>query len=278
MTAVSVIVATFEQPSTLRRCLQALGRQSTNAFELLVADDGSGPETREVIRQFADKADIRVTHVWQEDRGFRKTVALNRAIAAARGDYLVFLDGDCVAHPDFVIEHVAKRVEGHYLNGSLIRLGPALSDQITSQAVADGDAFRAGWLIRKGRRLNRRYLRLALGYRTRCLLNRRTFTRLYWLGSNASCFRSDAEAVNGFDHRFGYGFEDGDFGCRLERYGVKPKTVRWTANVLHLWHERPWSDPDTLAAGKRLMTENLESGRIRALRGLDEIKAGDGAF
>lgn len=81
-----------------------------------------------------------------------------------------------------------------------------------------------------------------------------------------------AEAVNGFDTRFGYGFEDGDFGARLERRGVTPRTVRWTANALHLWHERPWLNPAILAADREMMAEAVASGRIRAVTGLQELE------
>jgi len=269
---VSVIVTTYQQPHLLRRCLLALSLQSHTDFELLIADDGSDLRTRAVIAEAPSIGNRAITHLWQPDNGFRKTAILNRAILNARGDYLVFLDGDCIAHPDFVREHIAMAARGYYLNGSLIRLGRALSDRVTEASIHSGDAFRAAWLIREGRRIDRRYLRLALGRELRCTLNRKSPTRLYWLGSNASCFRDDAVAVNGFDTRFGYGFEDGDFGARLERRGVTPRTVRWTANALHLWHERPWLNPAILAADREMMAEAVASGRIRAVTGLQELE------
>ena len=271
MKIVSVIVATYQQPHLLRRCLLALSLQSHADFELLIADDGSDSRTRAVIAGAPTIGNCAITHLWQPDRGFRKTAILNHAILHAQGDYLVFLDGDCIAHPDFVREHIARAARGHYLNGSLVRLGRALSDRVSEASILSGDAFRVAWLIRKGRRIDRRYLRLALGRKLRHTLNEHSPTRLYWLGSNASCFRDDAVAVNGFDTRFGYGFEDGDFGARLERYGVTPRTVRWTANALHLWHERPWLDPAILAADRQMMAEATASGRIRAVKGLQEL-------
>ena len=268
---VSVIVSTYNQPHLLRRCLLALGQQKHGGFEVLVADDGSGEETRKLIGEFADDQPYPLKHVWHEDRGFRKTVILNKCIVAASGDYLIFIDGDCVAHPGFVSEHASEARPGHYLNGSLIRLEKDLSDRIDETAVRSGQAFRPAWLMRQGRRFNRRYLRLALPYGVRQRLNHHTRTTLYWLGSNSSCFKSDAVAINGFDHRFTYGFEDADFGYRLELAGVTPRTVRWTAVVLHLWHERPWSSPATLAANRKLADEPLASGRRRAVIGIDEL-------
>jgi glycosyltransferase involved in cell wall biosynthesis len=273
MASVSVIVSTYNQPRHLQRCLLALGQQSHSDFDILVADDGSTEDTGKLVEQFARTSAVPVRHVWHKDRGFRKTQILNKAVFATRSDYLVFIDGDCVAHRDFVREHVNNAKPGHYLNGSLIRLNRLISDRLTKAAILGGQAFRAGWLVRQGRRVDRRYLRLSLSYELRSRLNRTSPTKLYWLGSNSSCFRKDLVAVNGFDNRFSYGFEDADFGRRLEMREVTPKTVRWTAILLHLWHERPWADPQIQAANRKLMDENVAMSRHRAVHGLDEISA-----
>ncbi len=273
MHSVSVIVSTYNQPRLLHRCLVALGRQSCREYEVLIADDGSGEDTRSLIERHRRDFGHPLKHVWHEDHGFRKTEILNKSVLAASGEYLVFLDGDCIAHPDFISQHVLGARPGHYLNGSLIRLGRDLSERISEAAIHSGRAFQAAWLTRQGRGFNRRYLRLALPGGLRRRLDRHTPTKLYWLGSNSSCFRADALAINGFDHRFTYGFEDADFGYRLELSGIKASTVRWTAVVLHLWHERPWSSPEVLAANRELADEPLASGRRRAVIGIDELSA-----
>ena len=248
MQRVSVIVSTYNKPHLLRRCLLAIERHA-----------------RESTRP--------LKHIWHEDKGFRKTEILNKAVVAAEAEYLIFIDGDCITHPDFIGEHVREARAGHYLNGSLIRLSRDLSDRITETAIRSGQAFRPGWLMRQGGHFNRRYLRLSLPHSWRQKLNRHTPTKLYWLGSNSSCFKSDAVALNGFDHRFTYGFEDADFGYRLELAGVAASTVRWTAVVLHLWHERPYSSPERIAANRKLADEPLASGRTRAIIGIDELSA-----
>jgi len=276
MPSIGVVVSTYNQPRHLQRCLLTLEQQSQRNFDIVVADDGSTAETRRLVEQFARSSARPVRHVWHEDRGFRKTRILNKSVLATDAQYLVFIDGDCIAHPDFVREHALNSESGRYLNGSLIRLDKALSDRITERAIVEGNAFRTAWLLQQGRQVDRRYLRLSLPYGLRCRLNRATRTRLYWLGSNSSCFRNDLVAVNGFDNRFSYGFEDGDFGNRLEMSRIMPKTVRWTAVVLHLWHAKPWSDPDVQAVNRKLMDENLALGRHRAVNGLVDVAAGGG--
>lgn len=277
MSSIGVIVSTYNQPRHLRRCLRSLELQSQRSFEIVVADDGSTMETRRLVEEFARSSIHPVRHVWQEDRGFRKTEILNKAVLATGTQYLVFIDGDCIAHPDFVREHALNSEPGRYLTGSLIRLDQGISDRINEDAIAGGDAFRAAWLLKQGSHIDRRYLRLSLPYTLRCRLNRATRTRPYWLGSNSSCFRESLVAINGFDNRFSYGFEDGDFGNRLEMRGIKPKTVRWTAVLLHLWHAKPWADPDGQAGNRGLMDENLVLGRYRAASGLDDISIGNQA-
>jgi len=271
MPSVALILSTYNQPAHLDRSLLALGRQSYRDLEIIVADDGSGEATRDVVGRYRRELDVPVRHVWQEDRGFRKTRILNKAILATTADYLVFIDGDCVAHPDFIREHLTGATPGCYVNGSLIRLGKDLTERIDRPAITAGDAFRASWLTVRGRSFNRRYLRFSLGYPTRTWLNRHSRTKLYWLGANSSCSRADALAVNGFDNRFTYGFEDGDFGNRLENYGVLPSTVRWTANVLHLYHDKPWSSPEIMERNRAMMTPVGPGGDYRAEDGLVQV-------
>ncbi len=271
MLRTTVIVSTYNQPEHLDRCLLSLRCQSNSRFNLIVADDGSGPETREVVERHAPRFETPIKHVWQENQGFRKTRILNRAILATDADYLIFTDGDCLAHPDFVYEHTRCASPGFYLNGAMIRLDEKTSRMIDQDNIGSGRIFRSGWLTRSSGRWNRRYLRLSLPYTSRRWLNSISPTRLYWLGANSSCFRADALAVNGFDNRFTYGFEDGDFGNRLENYGVRPATVRWTANVLHLWHDRPYVDPDELKRNHQMMTPVGPDKPCRSAQGLNEI-------
>ena len=268
---VALILSTYEQPEHLDCCLTALKFQSFKEFELIIADDGSGGETRSVIDQHDGGFNMPIRHLWQEDIGFRKTRILNQAILATEADYLVFMDGDCVAHPDYISEHVNTAKPRHYLNGAMIRLSERLTKFVNAGVISSGEVFNSKWLTRNGGRWNRRYLKLSLGYRTRRWLNGHSPTTLHWLGANSSCFRQDALAVNGFDNRFSYGLEDRDFGNRLENYGLSPATVRWTANVLHLDHGRPWSNPEELDRNRRMLTASQPCGKYWVDDGLTQL-------
>jgi glycosyltransferase involved in cell wall biosynthesis len=99
---ISILLATYNWPQALKLCLESLATQTDRHFEIIIADDGSTESTKQVIEAFKASTSIPIEHLWQEDQGFRKTIILNRAIEAAHGDYLVFLDGDCIVQPDSV--------------------------------------------------------------------------------------------------------------------------------------------------------------------------------
>jgi glycosyltransferase involved in cell wall biosynthesis len=273
MNGIALIVSTYNQPAHLDKCLLALQKQDHDDFNILIADDGSAAETREVIDRHRAAFRHGLTHLWQEDQGFRKTRILNQAILETTAEYLVFMDGDCLAHPQFVQQHVANARAGSYLNGAMIRLNEQLTVTTNNELIESGEVFDTAWLRRTGGRWNRRFLKLSLPFGLRKWLNRVSPTQLYWLGANSSCFRSDALTVNGFDNRFTYGFEDGDFGNRLENFGLTARTVRWTANVLHLDHGRPYSDPDEMARNRAMETQKAPGGVYEAAHGLRELQA-----
>ena len=143
---VSVIFSTFQQPEWLRKALCGFASQTQTDFEIVVADDGSGEETAQVIRSARKRAGLRIEHIWQADSGFRKCRVLNKAIVRARGDYLIFTDGDCIPHPEFVARHLELAEPGRFLSGGLLRLPLGLSHNIQPDDISSGRAFSASWL------------------------------------------------------------------------------------------------------------------------------------
>ena len=72
----SVIISTYNQPLWLEKVLWGYEAQNCLDFEIIIADDGSGIETREVINTFKSKSQLKINHVWHEDNGFQKTKIL----------------------------------------------------------------------------------------------------------------------------------------------------------------------------------------------------------
>ncbi|MBA3522500.1 MAG: glycosyltransferase, partial [Gemmatimonadales bacterium] len=149
----SVIVTTYNNPHALDLVLAGLARQSVGDYELIVADDGSGPVTSSLISQHAARVAVPVRHLWHPDEGFRKCAISNRAILAAAGDYLVFFDGDCVPSRHCLAVHLAAARRDSYLAGGAVPLTRELGDRLTAEEVGRGRLDRlTPWSPQVGKR------------------------------------------------------------------------------------------------------------------------------
>jgi glycosyltransferase involved in cell wall biosynthesis len=272
---ISLIVSTYNRPDALGAVLSSLARQSDRNFEIVVADDGSGPPTRDLVKSWTAKAGVPLKHVWQEDRGYRLAEIRNRAIAASGGDYIIFLDGDCVARPDFVAAHRRLAEPGFFVGGNRVLLSQALTGRILLPNLEPETWSLGTWAgLRLRGDVNRfaPLLSLPLG-----LLRKRLATEWEGVrGGNFAFFRADLERVDGFETSFtGWGLEDSDIVIRLMRAGVRRKDGRFATGVLHLWH--PEADRSRLAANRAKLDEVLRSDRVRALSGLSALAPDRGA-
>lgn len=263
---VSLIVTTYENPRSLELVLTGIERQTARVDELLVADDGSGPETKVVVEAFGRELPFPVRHVWQEQRGFRKCALLNRAVVAATGDYLIFLDGDCIPPRTFVEAHLANARQGCFVSGSKIFLSDAFSRALTPDSIRRGvtDRFGSWWFTsRRGRRLLIRRIPL--------LARLLDLQGLGWRGENASTFKEHIERVNGFDERFSYGWEDADFGYRLVAAGIGRRSIRYRCPVLHIDHPRPYKDAESLRRNRELYEVSRAASKSVTPYGLRDL-------
>ena len=246
---------------------------------MVVGDDGSGAETRDRIEHLRASTGLAISHVWQEDDGFRKCRILNRAIVKARGEYLILSDGDCIPRDDFVDAHAQLAEPGCYVSGGRVRLSRAAGSRIERKAVLDGSLFESPWL-RETRALGRRRDRskLTRSPRRAAWLDRLTTTRATWNGHNASAWKADLLRVNGFDERMTYPVEDRELGERLRNAGIRPLQARHRAVCAHVEHDRPWLDPQAQATNERLRAETRGAPRplrfFGGLRGRDWTEHG----
>lgn len=228
----TVIVSTYNSPRYLALVLEGLSRQKQSGFECVIADDGSGPETAEVVKRFMPR--LRLVHSWQADEGFRLAANRNRALSLAAGDIIAFLDGDCIPAPEYTADvlalyrRVAPSGRGAYLQGHRVILGEKLSREL---ATVEG-IFTPGWLWshRSGLSNLKNGLRIPLPLRGS--------TKLKGIRGCSMVFsRQDLEEVNGFDEDFkGWGHEDRDIASRLYRIGVRRFDARGRIIIYHLYH------------------------------------------
>ena len=267
---ISVIVTTYNREDALAAVLSALSRQADRGFEVVIADDGSRPATAELVERWRPRLGVSLGHVRQEDKGFRAAEIRNRAILACRGDYCVFLDGDCVVRPDFIATHRRLAEPGWFVTGNRV----LLTEELTAAVLRDGlqpDAWTASEWIAQRRRggVNRlaALLHLPLG-------PVRKHGPRHWRGArscNLAVWRSDLDGVDGFDASFaGWGREDSDLLIRLLHAGLRRKDGRFATGVIHLWH--PEADRAQLAANDARLDAVLKSERTRAERGLSALR------
>lgn len=240
---VSLIVATYERPKFLELCLLSLTRQSFTDFEALVCEDGSGPETKEVVERIRRESGLEIQHFFQPHEGQRKSRIMNEGIRHARGEYLVWLDGDCIAHRDYVKNHWFERAPKSFLAGRRVVLGENFTKTVTRVDVASGlfDQFNRKLFLRNfPRRKSGTEMLLGRSLIIRNRLLRRLFRKDFLpdvLGSNFSVSKEAFLSVNGFDERFvGRGREDSELEHRLRLLGLRLKSVKNLCVQFHLWH------------------------------------------
>ena len=242
---VSVIISTYNSEEWLEKVLYGYSVQTENDFELIIADDGSTKKTEQLIINFKSKVSFPIVHVWQEDNGFQKTEILNKAITASTSDYLIFSDGDCIPRKDFVASHIKHRKPGIFLSGGYFKLPMSISKIISSEDIINQNCFKINWLKSKGLKNQFKNVKfIANGFFER-LLNFITTTKPTWNGHNASGWKKDIIAINGFNQEMQYGGEDREFGERLRNFGISPKQIRYSAICIHLDHERCYANEES---------------------------------
>ncbi|MCZ7556402.1 MAG: glycosyltransferase [Bacteroidia bacterium] len=265
--AVSLIVAVYNKPRELRLLLQAVARQTWTDFELIVADDGSGPEIASVIAEMRPALPFSVEHVRHEDNGWRKNRILNAAIRSSSGEWLVFIDGDCLPHHRFLEDHARHRSEDAILCGRRAEMSARWSAALTEERVRSGRFERLGlrelWEGVRGRCVR---IEEAFRFESPVIRNILHSSVRGVLGSNFSVARQHLFAVNGFDEEYdGPGFgEDSDLQFRLEILGLRCVSLRHLAIQYHMHHP--------LTAIPRRSVELFErrraDGRLRCRLGL----------
>ena len=261
MPKISLIISFYNKTELLQKVLESIALQTMQDVEVVIADDGSGPQAAAFIEHAAHSYPFPIRHVWHEDKGWRKNAILNKAVMAAKSEYLVFIDGDCLLERHFLEEHYASRKQGEVVTGRRVLLTPKTTEYILAKPLTPHRLgaplfFRLLWETIFGHQKTQleQKIRLPKGLRRLFIRERKR----YILGCNFSMYKADLMDVNGFDERFqypGYG-EDIDLEFRLSRKGIFAYSRKCQLVQFHCYHQH---FDTNYAPNKALLQENTDN-------------------
>lgn len=265
----SVILTTYNAEAWLEKVIWGLSVQTERDFEIIIADDGSRKETKELLDTLRPMLEMPLIHVWQEDNGFQKSQILNKAIVASNTDYLIFTDGDCIPRKDFVATHLRYREKGYFLSGGYFMLPMGVSKDISKEDILNQDCFDLDWLSSKGLKKTFKASKLMVKGLSSRILNAVTPTKATWNGHNASGWKKDIVEINGFNQEMQYGGQDRELGERLFNKGIKSKQIRYSAICLHLDHARGYVNEATWQKNFAIREYTQKYKVVRTPTGID---------
>ena len=261
---VSLIISTYNWPGALERVLASILIQSEMPHEVIVADDGSTESTRHVIDSYQQKLPCSLIHVWHPDTGFLVSTIRNKAAAQSTGDYLVYIDGDCVLRKHFIRNHRRIAKPGCFVTGNRILLNQTFTEKVLAEKLP---IFSWRPFDFSTTDVNRRWalFNLPFGWLRRLSPNR-------WQGvktCNVSFFKKDFVAVNGFDETYrGWGLEDSDLAVRMLNQGLTRLSGRFAVTVMHLWHSTSAKDENKSNLPK--LKQAIEEKKLWATEGINQ--------
>lgn len=266
---ISVIVSVYKDSEALELILNSLLNQTINDFDIIISEDCKSEEMKNFLEQY--KNNPRITHLFQEDNGWQKNIALNKAVRNAKGDYLIFLDGDILPYSDFVQKHRDNITHSRILCGKRVELGSFFSKLIRKKYLNAFWLEKLYWLFLPFLALDKaRHVeegaKLKKGSSLEKKLNKK---RPMIIGCNFSCFKKDLEFINGFDEDYttpSVG-EDIDLTWRFQYFDIDSKSVRYLANTFHLYHPRTWNK-ETVDNNNKIMKKKWDNEEFICYNGL----------
>ena len=260
----SLLISTYNWPLALQSCLLSVARQSELPDEIIICDDGSGPETKELIALFKKQLDIPVVHIWQPDEGFQLSRIRNKGIAAAKSEYIIQIDGDLVLHRHFIKDHLAFRKKESFTTGSRVFLSQDSTGEIFKTKNVSINVF---W---KGNRNFFNGLRIPFlqNFLSRRYKNKGDY-KYYVKGCNMAFWKKDLLLVNGYNEDFtGWGREDSEIAIRLMNSGIQKRFLKFGGICYHLYHKEISRQMEE--RNSRMMKEAIEKKTTRAIKGLSQ--------
>jgi len=272
---VSIIVAIYEDIEALDLIIRSLKTQTYKNFEVVIAEDNNSESTREYISNIKG---LDVKHTHQDDKGIRKTRSVNNAIIASEGDYLIFIDGDCIPYSTFIDSHVKLSETGYIISGRRCNLGPKYADLLRQKKISPLELeksfiFKFPFIVKDGEEghIEAGLYVKANGFLYNTFLKNRNGTKSI-VGCNYSCFKSDMLKINGYDEGYGESSvgDDTDLEWRFKALGLKIKSAKNVANMFHLYHGRGSRNEELYKIEFDNMTNNKNNNTFFCEKGLTE--------
>ncbi len=260
----SLIISTYNWPEALELCLLSLLSQAILPDEILIADDGSGSETKELIQKYKSRFNVPLYHIWHEDNGFRLAAIRNKAIAVATGDYIIQIDGDLILHKKFIADHIKFAKQKTFVRASRIYLSLDTSKKLLDQNQIQFSWFDKG-ISNKLSALHLPFLWQFFEYNYKSKGDERWEIH----GCNMAFWKKDAIAVNGYNEDFkGWGPEDKEFIVRLSNAGIQKRFIKMGALVFHLYH--PENLKGNLLNNESILKAAIKEKKVVCLTGINQ--------
>jgi glycosyltransferase involved in cell wall biosynthesis len=260
--SVSLIISTYNWPEALELCLQSIIEQKVMPTEIIIADDGSTNATKVVIEKFKIISPVPINHLWHEDIGFRLAKIRNKAIAKAKGEYIIQIDGDLILNPYFVKDHIDFAVPNSFVRASRIYINSQLTENLLKKRVGKLSILSSG--------ISNKFSALRLPIMWPLFEHRYKVHEFYEIhGCNMAFWKANAIQVNGYNEDFvGWGPEDKEFVVRLINSGFNKRFIKMGAMVYHLWH--PENTKAQLKENELIFKDSIVLNKTKCKNGLNQ--------
>jgi glycosyltransferase involved in cell wall biosynthesis len=226
----ALIIATYNWKSALNLCLESVLNQKQMPDEIIIADDGSREDTRELILRFQQLSPVPLIHVWHEDTGFRLAEIRNKAIKQSSCDYIIQIDGDVILHPYFVKDHIQFAQKNSFIKGRRSNISSKKSAEILKNHKAFIRWYHWG-VLRKEHGFRSSFLH-------KMFKSEPKSTADGVMGSNMAFWKKDFMLVNGYNNQLqGWGAEDKELAQRLVNMGLVQRKLKFAAVQYHIYHK-----------------------------------------
>ncbi len=272
---ISVIIAVYKDLEALDLIIKALKIQTYKNFEIIIAEDNNSKEIKKYIEEIID---LDIKHVYQEDLGIRKMRSLNNGILKSTGEYLVFIDGDCIPYSTFIDSYVHLAQKGYISSGRRVNLGDLYSKKLRKEKMTSLKLEKTFLLnfISMIRDSQERHIEEGFYFNPKGMIyhnilkHRKSTVNI--LGCNYGCYKEDMIKINGYDEGYGETAvgDDTDIQWRFEELGLKIKSVRNLANIFHLYHSRTIREKIIWKKEYKLMLKNKKQKKYFCTFGIDQ--------